>query len=1339
MVQPDGLVVSVPVLVDADIINRARGKELHAALLELCPVVDEDSGARAIADDAAFFSELLEYRADDFDGAEDPSRGDGLPEDLRLYVPEGRQDLRPTRALRKQQAPEATGEPSGDSTPASRAGASYEMLLWRVPDAVDDFDKPETVTGPWDYPAAAKLDRLLRHCRVPIGLLYNSRALRLIYAPHGESSGSITFNVDDMATVGGRPIFDALLMLLSADRFFGYEPERCLPGLLAASRARQADVTEALARQVFDALQILLGGFEAAAERDGWDLLDDALARSRENPNDEHLYAGLLTVLLRLVFVLYAEDRGLLPVDHDFYAEHLSLLQLYEQLADDAAAYPDAMGQRFGAWGRLVALFRAVFEGVAHGALYMPARRGELFSPHAFAFLEGWGPAGTAPIKPLEARVEVDVPSVSDETVYRVLEKLLVLEGQRLSYRALDVEQIGSVYEALMGYHVLRAAEPMVCLRGDKRQRVWLGARELLDVPKSQRAKWLKETLGLSKSHADKIANATSTAKENKAALAELEQHRLKGTETASAGRLILQPGEERRRTSSHYTPRSLSAPIVQRTLEPLIAAMGDEPSSDALLDLKVCDPAMGSGAFLVEACRFLADQVIAAWTREGKTELVASAHEDVTTHARRLVAQRCLYGVDKNPFAVNLAKLSLWLVTLAKGEPFTFVDHCLRCGDSLVGLDLEQIKSFHWDVSAGTQVELCREELEGALEEALGARQGILDLAGDGSALAQREKERLLLDFEDAIDRVRLIGDLVVGAFFAEGKGKAREQERVRRLDLVLEWLRSGGVAPEELRAMQRELRDEAGVLAFHWMAEFPEVFWEGRVDPLSEEQGEAAYLDAFVGNPPFGGKNAIAAISAPALGDWLKQIHEGAHGNADYSAHFFRRADVLLGPHGTIGLIATNTIAQGDTRATALQWLLGNNHAIYEASESMPWPGEAAVSVSVVHLAKGTPKGSLDRRLSGRRVDAINSRLRPKPERPNPMSLAANGGKSFVGSYVLGLGFTLTREERDELVGRDARNAKRILPYIGGASVNRSPTQDFDRYVITFDQLLLEEAERWPDLVAIVREKVKPERDKLKNNADGRRRKQYWWQWGRYTPALYDSVRKLQRCLVAAQVTKHLCFSFQRTDRIFDQKLIVFPFEIYGTFGLLQSRVHELWARLLSSSLEDRLSYTPSDCFETFPFPPDQTLAANSPLDVAGRTFYEARAAYMIATQQGLTQTYNKLKDPDCHDDDIATLRALSIAMDRAVLAAYGWDDLEPPPFADPVSEDEKKARQAFEDEVIDRLFVLNAERAEQERALGIAPGQKKKAKGKKTSSKKKKASGKKAKDDDDQLDLV
>ncbi len=1303
LVQPvEGLVVSVPVLTDAQCMRR-QPLALQQQLADLAPA-DPDSGVRRIADLHAFLAALL-----DWDGLYDT--GEALPDDLSLYVPEGQQTLRPTLALRHLTAPEAPSTSADDSTPASRAGAAYVALLWDLPAGLD-LDKPETATGPWEYPPSAKFDRLLRACRVPIGVLTNREVVRLVYAPHGESSGHITFRVDDMASVAGRSIFDAFVMLLTAERFFGVSPEHQLPALLRDSRTRQANVTNELAEQMLDALHVLLAGFVAAAERDGSTHLDDALAR-----DDDHTYKGLLTVLLRLVFVLYAEDRGLLPVEHPAYAEGLSALGLFEQLQRDHGEWPDSMARRFGAWPRLVALFRAVFLGVEHGDLVMPARRGELFDPHRFAFLEGWGPDGAAPIEDSDTQGRVRVPTVDDETVFRVLERLLVFQGQRLSYRALDVEQIGAVYEALMGFHVVRLTGPSLCVKGAK---VWIAAAEVLAQAPAQRAAWVATTAALAKSATTKLAEALRTATTEAEVLTALEPLRLRGSVNGRVGQLVIQPGAERRRTSSHYTPPSLTAPIVRRTLEPLLAAMGAEPASERLLDLKVCDPAMGSGAFLVEACRFLADQVVAAWTREGRLDLVASTHGDVVLHARRLVAQRCLYGVDKNPLAVSLARLSLWLVTLAKDEPFTFVDHALRHGDSLVGLDLEQIRSFHW--KPGAQLELARELIDTALQEALDARQRILSLAAQDDTHA---KEHLLWDANDALAPVRLIADLIVGGFFAESKDKAREAERKRRLDLVVRWLDSHREPPEELVAMQKQLRER--VPAFHWWIEFPEVFYGERPDPLDGDRvNRVAWMDAFVGNPPFAGKNGIYESGGPGYLEWLLGVNEGAHGNADLSAYFFRRSFELLGNNGATGLIATNTIAQGDTRTTGLQAMLARGAHIYDAVQSMSWPGVAGVAVSVVHFAKGEVAPGLGfSRLDGKRVNCIDSRLRSGQERPDAQRLPANRDAWFMGCKVYGEGFFLTPEERNELVGKSPANGERIFPLIGGEEINSDPNLAFHRYVISFGQMPLEDAERWPDLMKIVRERVKPERDKAREStADGAHRKKYWWQFAQPRPELIDALRPLSRCIVNSQVSKHLIFAFQPTDRVFAHTLYVYPLESAGALAILQSRVHEAWAALHSSSMRSDMRYGGADCFETFPFPAGDPRAVIPQLAAVGERLYSQRAQYMVdATAEeskpvGLTTTYNRLKEPGVSEPRIAALRALHEEMDRAVYTAYGWEDLAArvPSFCVASAEDQR-ALEAFEAEVIDRLYELNAQRAAGEQARGAAaPVRAQSAKGRK-----------------------
>ncbi len=1195
MVQPiEGLVVSIPVLIDKECFER-NPPALQYQLQALCSPandnvrkVEGEPSDHVIQDLPRFLEELLGLTPDLWDAAKGYRTtvkwAGVLPEALSFYAPEGPQAIAPTLALRRQGAAAQVSEADGE---VAQAASVYEMLVWELPESVS-LDKSETVTGAWEYPPCAKFERLLRAARVPVGLVTNGHALRLIYAPHGEATGTLDFRIGDMWYVGGRPILDALVMLLHAKRFFSVAEDRAPPAILAESRKYQANVTNQLGEQVFEALTVLLRGFEAAAERDGRTLLDEALARE-----NDHLYQGLLTVLLRVVFVLFAEDRGLLPIDQTLYAKHYSLFALYDRLQADHGAFPDSMSRRFGAWGQLVALFRALYQGAAHGELKMPARRGTLFSPNVFAFLEGWDPAGTAPIYEPELRAGVKLPTLDDETVFLVLEKLIMLDGQRLSYRTLDVEQIGSVYEGLMGFHVARVQGPAVRMRPDG---VWLTAEEVLQAPAARRAASLAEHVNLPKAQAQKLAETLQGMKKPEIAYEALQDFAvgrtkdLRAASCARAGQLVLQPGRERRRTSSHYTPRSLSSKVVDRTLEPLLRCMTDEgaagPASERILQLRVCDPAMGSGAFLVEACRYLGDALVSAWTREGKV----AHYQDPVLAARRRIAQCCLYGVDKNPAAVELAKLSLWLVTLAAHRPFTFLDSNLRHGDSLVGLSLDQLRAFHWKPSG--QRGFAELAIEQILREAIECREKLRDLAQKENGINPdpREKELLLRDADDALERLRLIGDVCIGAFFACDSDRAREQERLRRRDLVEKWLASenskAAKLETELRQMRSLLRETQ--TPFHWMIEFPDVFWHERADPLDGgAKNGVAEMDAFVGNPPFSGKNGISDVGGTCHLPWLQTAHDEAHGNSDLSAHFFRRAESMLGRHGTIGLIATNTIGQGDTRATGLQWLLTKGLQIYEASTNMPWPqASATVIVSIVHLAKGLSRieGSI---LDGRPCSNINSQLGGSKDRSDPASLQANAGSAFVGTYVLGKGFLLTPEERAALIAKNRRNAQRIFPYLGGEEVNTSPEQAYHRYVISFGQLTLDEAHAWPDLLAIVREKVKPERDKLKNNPDGKRRKESWWQYGRWTPALYEAIAPLSRCLVTPTNTKYTTLAFQPISRIFSHKLYVFPLEVLTAFAVLQSRVHTLWTSATSSSYGSVGTYSATDSFETFPFP--------------------------------------------------------------------------------------------------------------------------------------------------------
>ena len=274
---------------------------------------------------------------------------------------------------------------------------------------------------------------------------------------------------------------------------------------------------------------------------------------------------------------------------------------------------------------------------------------------------------------------------------------------------------------------------------------------------------------------------------------------------------------------------------------------------------------------------------------------------EDELVFGRRMVAQKCLYGVDRNPMAVDLAKMSLWLATLAKDEPLTFVDHALRDGDSLVGLTRRQIAAFTWKKGAlPPQLEL-NTRVADAVDRVARLRDEIREA---GPRTPQWELADRLSRADEVLRDVRFYADLAVESFFQADKAVLRERSRHG----YLQDLQDGADKPHRERLFHKR-KDGPPFAPFHWEIEFPEVF-----------DRESPGFDVVVGNPPFAGKKTVVAANVFGYPLWLKAIHEGSHGNADLVAHFFRRAFTLLGREGTFGLVATNTISQGDTRSTGL-----------------------------------------------------------------------------------------------------------------------------------------------------------------------------------------------------------------------------------------------------------------------------------------------------------------------------------------------------------------------------------------------------------------------------------
>ncbi|MBA3886074.1 MAG: class I SAM-dependent DNA methyltransferase, partial [Acidobacteria bacterium] len=559
--QQVGLVVSPQVLVDNGVfVDRQRSVD---AQVRLRPLLADPDDAREAPDKAIDFitltREVLDWPEDLVAGA---LGGMPLPDGLTVALPEHNDTLSPSYAL-----PEP-GKPG-----------EWMALVSVIPPGTD-FDKAPEDHGGWRAAPHARLERLLRETSIPIGLLFNGTALRVVHAPRGESSGHLTFRFAQLAETLGRPMMGALCALLGVERVTdsSLEQQR-LPHLLRESRKYQNKVSTELAGQVLEALWEMLRGLQRANEESKRALLGEVL---RERPGD--VYGGLLTTMMRLVFILYAEDRGLMPAG-DVYQRYYSVSDLFERLREDQARYPDTMDARYGAWAQLLVLFRLIHDGGGHGDLRFPPRHGRLFDPDVYPFLEG---------RPHDSHRQlgeaIEPAKIPDGVVFRVLDNLLMLDGERLSYRTLDVEQIGSVYEAMMGFALQVATGPSIAVAP---KHIVVNLEDLLEQKPKDRAAWLKEhaELKLTSDLLPKAATPPDVVGALGKRVSRYTPHVLK------AGDLFLQPTEERRRSGSHYTPRSLTEPIVATTFRPIFERLGDQARPEQILDLKVCDPAMGSGA----------------------------------------------------------------------------------------------------------------------------------------------------------------------------------------------------------------------------------------------------------------------------------------------------------------------------------------------------------------------------------------------------------------------------------------------------------------------------------------------------------------------------------------------------------------------------------------------------------------------------------------------------------------------------------------------------------------------------------------------------------------------
>lgn len=1144
--------------------------------------------------------------------------------------------------------------------------------------------------------ATSELDRmeaLLRASGVRIGVVTDGRWWALVHASKEEMPAS---GITDALTWVEEPtVRDAFLSLIRRPRLLAERESHRLPTLFADSVAAAEEVTESLGLQVRRAVELLVQAFGEAAA--------DAHHRGRPTPlpsDAGEVYQAAVTVMMRVVFLLFAQERGLLPESVLFTQGYGLAGQLDELVRRAAAEHEESLDDTVHTWHRLLSTSLLLHRGSSFEDLRVPSYGGSLFDPSRFPWLDARTPEGGLAVR------------VSDRIMLHVLRSVQHVvvggEARRISFRDIDVEQIGYVYEGLLGYTCETTDEIVVGLLGRDgaepeiplatlegyaaahRTPAALAAAVLAFVKADQpsavatTATALTKALGTPSPEAEPRLRAVAphdlALRERLRPFVGVIRTDLRGKPmVVSAGGLLVVETPSRRNAGAHYTPRSLAEEVIEHALAPLVYSPGPHQTLDTsrwgprtsseILDLKVADIACGSGAFLVAAARYLAARVVEAWHAEG-ADVGFSAH-DLQVRALRQVVAQCLYGADINPMAVEMCKLSLWLVSLDRALPFSFVDDKVLLGNSLLGLtSLRQLEELHIapaSTTSGTVQEAFAIGADNELVERLDIRHTVARAMSLRRQLANviepsdpmrtgSAKRRQLDEFHRLVARLKHIADGVIAAGLAIG-GRPGPALNVRyaalRSAVATAYPRDGASDPALLDAIIAEgltptvATDYERWQPLHWCLEVPDVMDRGG-------------FDAIVGNPPYIGGTRLSSAYGQEYREWLVNILAGQRpGAADLSAYFLLRFLMILAQGGNLGLIATNTLAQGITRAVGLDWATKNGLEVVRAEQSARWPtGSASLEFSKLWatVANVPPEGP--RICEGQAVAGITSLLEPVSRvRGTGSRLRENSGQAFAGVKIFGSGFVLDRQEA-AMIAEDGASDVVIRQYPHGKNdINGSPSLKASRFVIDFGEMSMEQAKRYPRAFARVEKLVRPQRMRAAGTYPQRVRSK-WWLYEAPRIELTRALGNCHRAIVIVQTSSTQAAAFVEPDQVFDQKLVVFAPADYRLLAVLNSSAHRLWAIRWGSTRTADPVYTPSDVFETFPRPEPTTW-----LDQIGQTLDDERREIMLRRQLGLTKLYNLVNDPglsDAADADVARMRAIHVELDEAVLAAYGWSDV-------------------------------------------------------------------------------
>ena len=506
-----------------------------------------------------------------------------------------------------------------------------------------------------------------------------------------------------------------------------------------------------LGRQVVDAMDLLVKALSKASIRNPSDSRSSQ-AKSLESYTASDIYDSLRTSIIRMVVLLFAEERGLLPIHIPLYAQRYSLMYLAETLENDTHYERKAFASLLGMW-------KGIYYGIEEEGISLFPHKGELFHPQK------------TPIFHDDMKLDI-----SNEELLSILQKLRYVDGEKVCYQNLYIEQVGSLYELLMELHI-----------------EWEGSS------------------------------------------------------------IVLKGANLRKDTGAHYTPRYLCDFIVE---DSLARSLSSSATSHAILSLRICDPAMGSGAFLMSACRYLGQKLYESWAQEKHP---SASKENPLELARVCIAENCLYGVDVNPDAVLLTTMSLWLESGAKNRDFEFLEHRLRHGNGVVGFSNHRNMNAFFSDNEDTAI-----FLEHLSTQEPSVREDVYNL------------------FVAAFQKVT---DKKLGKRATQSLYRHVQREVQRLLEGAKDWRREA--LPKDLHILLTKLSTKP----LYWELAFSSVF--------SEEGG----FDVVLGNPPF--INCIRGNISRFQKLFLKKRFSYISGSADLSYYFLELASELIRDDGVIGLI--------------------------------------------------------------------------------------------------------------------------------------------------------------------------------------------------------------------------------------------------------------------------------------------------------------------------------------------------------------------------------------------------------------------------------------------------